>query len=76
MTPLQSEYVEVKGGMVQWFLGTGYYLIPSELCEVDNDQNTVRTSVDEDTVKNSPYLNSALDLSKSHALGVREYYGL
>ena len=72
----QSEYVEVKAGVVQRFLGTGYYLIPGELCEVDNDQKTVRASVDEDTVKNSPYLDSALDLSREHASGVREYYGL
>lgn len=72
----QWEYVEVKGGLVQRFLGTGYYIVPMELCTVDEDQETLRTSVDEDTIKNSPYLDSALDLSRSHAAGVREYYGL
>ena len=72
----QWEFIEVKGGMVQRFLGTGYYLIPMELCTVEEGQETVRTSVDEDTVKNSPYLDSALDLSQRHATGVREYYGL
>ena len=50
---------------------------PRELCTVDEGQETVRASVDEDTVKNSPYLDSALDLSsRSHASGVRGYYGL
>ena len=47
-----------------------------ELCTVEEGQETVRTSVDEETVKNSPYLDSALDLSQRHATGVREYYGL
>ena len=61
---------------MQRFLGTGYYILPRELCTVDDGQETVRASVDEDTVKNSPYLDSALDLSRSHATGVREYYGL
>ena len=70
------EYVEVKGGVVRRMLGTGYYLIPMEFCTVDNDQETVRTSVEEATVKNSPYLDSALDLSHAHASGVRDYYGL
>ena len=57
-------------------LGHGYYILPRELCTVDDGEETVRASVDEDTVKNSPYLDSALELSKSHATGVREYYGL
>ena len=61
---------------MQRFFGTGYYILPRELCTVDDGQETVRASVDEDTVKNSPYLDSALDLSRSHATGVREYYGL
>ena len=43
---------------------------------MEEGQETVRTSVDEDTVKNSPYLDTALDLSQRHATGVREYYGL
>ena len=70
------EYVEVQGGLVERALGTGYYLLPKELCTVDGDQETIRASVDGDTVKNSPYLDSALDLSSDHASGVREYYGL
>ena len=61
----QWEYFEVKGGLMERFLGHGYYILPRELC-----------TVDEDTVKNSPYLDIALDLSRSLATGVREYYGL
>ena len=57
-------------------LGHGYYILPRELCTVDDGEETVRASVDEDTVQNSPYLDSALDLSKSHATRVREHYGL
>jgi hypothetical protein len=72
----QWEYLEVKGGLVERFLGTGYYLLPMELCTVDHERGTVRTSVDEDTVKNSPYLDSSLDLSQHHASGVRDYYRL
>ncbi len=72
----QSEYVEVKGGLVERFLGHGYYILPMELCTVDEGQQTIRASVDEDTVKHSPYLDSSLDLDRSHATGVRKYYGL
>ena len=57
---------------VERALGTGYYLLPTELCKVDGDRETIRASVDGDAVKNSPYL----DLSSDHASGVREYYEL
>lgn len=70
------EYVEVQGGLVERALGTGYYLLPVELCTVDDEGDTIRTSVDGDTVKNSPYLDSALSLSADHVSGVRDYYGL
>jgi hypothetical protein len=61
---------------VDRFLGSGYYILPMELCTVDEGQGTVRASVEEDTVKNSPYLDSSLDLSRGHASEVRDYYGL
>ena len=70
------EYVEVQGGLVERALGTGYYLLPTELCTVDEKQGTIHASVDGNAVKNSPYLDSALALSSDHASGVREYYGL
>ena len=70
------EYVEVGGGLVERALGTGYYLLPMELCMVDEEQETIRASVDGETVKSSPHLDSALALSSDHASGVREYYGL
>ena len=70
------EYVEVQGGLVERALGTGYYLLPTELCTVDGGREIIRASVDGNTVKNSPYLDSALDLSSDHAAGIREYYGL
>ncbi len=70
------EYVEVKGGLVERALGTGYYLLPLELCTVDHDRRTIQSSMDEATIKDSPYLDSALVLSSAHASGVREYYGL
>src|ERR671916_1301015 len=70
------EYVEVRGGLLERALGTGYYLLPMELCTVDEEQETIRASVDGETVKNSPHLDSALALSSDHASGVREYYGL
>jgi hypothetical protein len=72
----QWEYFEVKGGLVERFLGSGYYILPTELCTVDDGQETVRASVDENTVKNAPYLDSSLDLSRAHASEVRDYYGL
>jgi hypothetical protein len=72
----QREYVEVKGRLVDRFLGSGYYILPMELCTVDEGQGTVLASVEEDTVKNSPYLDSSLDLSRGHASEVRDYYGL
>jgi hypothetical protein len=61
---------------VERALGTGLYLLPMEICTVVEGEETIRASVDEDTVKNSPYLDSALDLSQAHISGVREYYGL
>ena len=70
------EYVEVRGGLVERALGTGYHLLPVELCTVDEQQETIRASVDGEKVKNSPRLDSALALSSDHAAGVREYYGL
>jgi hypothetical protein len=70
------EYVEVKGGLMERALGTGHYLIPMELCTIDGDGENVRASVDEDTIKNSPFADSALDVSRAFATQVREYYGL
>ena len=70
------EYVEVQGGLVEQALGTGYYLLPTELCTVNGEQEIIRAPVDGNTVKNSPYLDSALNLSADHASGVRDYYGL
>ncbi len=70
------EYVEVKGGLLERALGTGHYLIPMELCTVDDDGGNIRTSVDGDTVKNSPFADAALDVTPSHAARVREYSGL
>ena len=67
------EYVEVRGGIVERALGTGYYLLPMELCTVDEEQGTLRASVGGETVKNSPHPDSALALSSDHASGVREY---
>jgi hypothetical protein len=58
-------------------MGAGHRLLPPslELCTLDEGEETIRTSVDKDTVKNSPYLDSTLDLSQAHTSGVREYYG-
>ncbi len=70
------EYVETKGGLLERALGTGHYLIPMELCTVDGDGENIRTSVDGDTVKNSPFADAALDVTPSYASQVREYYGV
>ena len=71
------EYVEVKGGLVERALGSGHYLVPVELCEVDSDGENIRASVvDGDTVKNSPFADAALDVTPSYASQVREYYRL
>ena len=70
------EYVEVPSAGSSSALGTGYYLLPTELCTMDEEQGKIHASVDANTVKNSPYLDSALALSSDHASGVREYYGL
>ena len=70
------EYIETKGGLLERALGTGHYLIPAELCTVDDDGGNIRTSVDADTVKNSPFADAALDVTPSYASQVREYYGL
>lgn len=63
----------MEGGLVERALGTGYYLLPAELCTVDEDLEIIRASVDGDTVLNFPYLDSALNLSSDHASGIREY---
>ncbi len=34
------EYIEVQGGLVERALGTGYYLLPVELCTVDDERDT------------------------------------
>jgi hypothetical protein len=47
-----------------------------ELCTIDGDGENVRASVDEDTIKNSPFADSVLDVSRAFATQVREYYGL
>jgi hypothetical protein len=70
------EYVEVKGGLLQRALGTGYYLLPMGLCTVNHERKTLQASVDKATVEDSPYLDSALEVTRDHALGVRSYYGL
>src|SRR5918998_4212674 len=57
------EYVEVRGGLLERALGTGYYLLPMELCTVDPDGEQIRASVDAETVKSSPFADSALDVS-------------
>lgn len=63
----------MEGELVERALGTGYYLLPAELCTVDKDLEIIRASVDGDTVLNSPYLDSALNLSSDHASGIRDY---
>jgi hypothetical protein len=41
---------------------------------MDGEREVVRASVDGDKVKNSPYLDSDLNLSAGHAAGVHDLY--
>ncbi len=74
----QTEYIEVKGPLVGRLLGTAdSYLLPMEICAVDDDERTVRASADKDTVSNGPALDAAARVvSREGVSVVRDYYGL
>jgi hypothetical protein len=73
----QREYVEVKGGLLGRALGTGSFLVPMELCTVDDDERIIRVSADKEKVKDSPPLDSAAEVvTRGHESIIRRHYGL
>jgi hypothetical protein len=72
----QHEYVAVKRGLAGLIPGTGSSLIPMDICRVDNNRRTIEVSVDKDTVKDSPSMDTAGTLSSEQEGQVRGYYRL
>jgi hypothetical protein len=74
----QTEYIEVKGPLVGRLLGTAdSYLLPMEICTVDDDERTVRASADKETVSNGPALDAAARVVSHRSVSViRDHYGL
>ncbi len=74
----QTEYIEVKGPLVGRLLGTAdSYLLPMEICTVDDDERTVRASAEKETVRNGPALDAAARaVARENVSVVRDYYGL
>ena len=73
----QREYIVVSGGVSSLIPGSsGSYLIPVDLCMLDNNQRNIEASTTEDAVKNSPSLSSNTDLTPEYEEEVRKYYRL
>ena len=73
----QREYIVVSGGLSSLIPGSsGSYLIPADLCTIDNNQRNIEASTTEDAVKNSPSLSSNTDLTPEYEQEVRKYYRL
>jgi hypothetical protein len=73
----QREYIVVSGGLSSVIPGSsGSYLIPVDLCTIDNNQRNIEASTTEDAVKNSPSLSSNTDLTPEYEQEVRKYYRL
>ncbi len=72
----QREYIAVRRGIAGLIPGTGSSLIPMDICKVDNNRETVEVSVDKDTVKDSPSVDTSETLSSEQASQVRGYYQL
>ena len=72
----QHEYVAVSRGLMGPIPGTGYNLVPLDICRVDNNRKTIEVSVDKDMVKDSPLVDTGKPLSSEQASQVRGYYRL
>ena len=73
----QQEYIAVSGGVSSLLPGTsGSYIIPVDICTVDNNQGVIQVDAQKDAVKNSPSLQGGSDLTPEYAAQVRSYYGL
>jgi hypothetical protein len=73
----QREYLEVKGGLLGRALGTGSFLVPMELCTVNDDERIIRVSADKEKVKVSPPLDAAAEVvTREHESIIRGHYGL
>jgi hypothetical protein len=73
----QRELVEVERGLLGRALGTGAFLIPMEICTVDDDDRTIRVSADKDMLKHSPPLDAAAEVvTRGHETVVRAHFGL
>jgi len=68
----QPEYVGVKMG----FLGTSSTLIPWQMVEVREDDNSLIVSADDDHVKNGPTFDDDRDITPEFESEVYSYYGL
>ena len=72
----QSEYVAVRRGLAGLLPGTGSSIIPMDICAVDNTSSTIQASTHQDTVKNSPSLNTRQEMTPEYEGQVRSYYRL
>lgn len=72
----QSEYLAVRRGLAGLIPGTGSSIIPMEVCAVDNTSRTIRASIHQDTVKNSPSLSTSQEMTPEYEGQVRSYYRL
>jgi hypothetical protein len=73
----QQEYIAVSGGVSSLLPGTsGSYIIPVDICTVDNNQGVIQVNAQKDAVKNSPSLQGGSDPTPEYAAQVRSYYGL
>ena len=72
----QHKYVAVSRGLMGPIPGTGYNLVPLDICRVDNSRKTIEVSVDKDMVKDSPSVDTGRPLSSEQASQVRGYYRL
>ena len=72
----QKEYVAVRRGLAGLLPGTGSSIIPMDICAVDNTSRTIQASTHQDTVKNSPSLNTSQEMTPEYEGQVRSYYRL
>ena len=73
----QREYVAVRRGLAGLIPGTGSSIIPMAVADrVDHNRSTIEVSVDKDTVKDSPSVNTMKGLTSEQAAQVRGYYRL
>lgn len=74
----QEEYILVRKGTQRGPMGlmpgTGAHLVPMDICTVDDNRETVRISIDKDTVNDAPSVDASTTLSPEQVSQIRRYY--